>query len=153
MVQPTTWSARHHLTASAGSSGHSGGTSCCRAISQHSPVMLHGNAPRQPQMLHVHAFTTCHFEGCCGLACRGLWRGTSPTMARLSLGLALNFLVLENVKSALLEYRRNRKSSSRTGRFPHLPHANACSPCICDVHGIIIGQSYLQVAAASGCMR
>ncbi|KAK9836381.1 hypothetical protein WJX84_000438, partial [Apatococcus fuscideae] len=43
---------------------------------------------------------------------RGLWRGTSPTMVRLSLGLALNFLILENVKSTLLEHRRARRSQS-----------------------------------------
>ncbi|KAK9864781.1 hypothetical protein WJX84_009508 [Apatococcus fuscideae] len=43
---------------------------------------------------------------------RGLWRGTSPTMVRLSLGLALNFLVLENVKSALLEHRKAQRSET-----------------------------------------
>ena len=38
-------------------------------------------------------------------------------MARLSLGLALNFLVLENVKSALLEQRRSQRNSAKPGRF------------------------------------
>ena len=33
--------------------------------------------------------------------CRGLWRGTSPTVARLALGVGVHFLALEFIKDAI----------------------------------------------------
>jgi Mitochondrial carrier protein len=41
--------------------------------------------------------------GCCGP--RGMWRGTGPTVWRLSLGAALHFTALDALKSAI-EARR-----------------------------------------------
>jgi solute carrier family 25 protein 38 len=36
---------------------------------------------------------------------RGMWRGTGPTVVRLSLGAGLNFVVLEKLKAAMLTVR------------------------------------------------
>ena len=33
---------------------------------------------------------------------RGMWRGTGPTVVRLSLGAAINFVALEKIKAAML---------------------------------------------------
>jgi hypothetical protein len=35
---------------------------------------------------------------------RGLWRGTGPTVVRLSLGAGINFVVLEKLKHLMLEH-------------------------------------------------
>jgi len=36
--------------------------------------------------------------------CRGLWRGTSPTVARLALGVGVHFLALEFIKDAIYSF-------------------------------------------------
>ena len=38
------------------------------------------------------------------MICRGLWRGTSPTVARLALGVGVHFLALEFIKDAIHNY-------------------------------------------------
>lgn len=35
---------------------------------------------------------------------RGLWRGTSPTVARLALGVGVHFLALEYIKDAVYKF-------------------------------------------------
>lgn len=40
---------------------------------------------------------------------RGLWRGTGPTVVRLSLGAAINFVVLEKLKCMALQHLQSRQ--------------------------------------------
>ena len=37
---------------------------------------------------------------------RGMWRGTGPTVVRLSLGAGINFVVLEKLKAAMINVSR-----------------------------------------------
>jgi len=39
---------------------------------------------------------------------KGMWRGTGPTVVRLSLGAGINFVVLEKLKHAMLHVSQSR---------------------------------------------
>jgi hypothetical protein len=47
---------------------------------------------------------------------RGMWRGTGPTVVRLSLGAGINFVVLEKLKAAMLHVSRGARGR-RCGHF------------------------------------